>query len=165
MNIKGYKAFNEKLQCDPDPRKPFQYKVGETYSMETHPILCVQGFHLCANVSDCYNYYPYPKRTRICEVEATGWIEFSDDFLASGGRQGKLVTNMITILRELTKDEIADRLMEEAICMMDPGKKASLSLLSDIVRSHVGNDIVVEGGRIFKIATDTGFPPTRLSGG
>ena len=151
MNIKGYKAFNEKLQCNPDPRNPFQYEVGETYSMEDHPILCVRGFHLCANVSDCYNYYPYPRRTRICEVEATGWIEFSNDFLASDGKQGKLVTNEIIILRELTRDEIADRLMEEAIGMTDPGKKASLSLLSDLVRSQVSDDTAVEGGKVFKI--------------
>jgi hypothetical protein len=120
MKIKGYKAFREDMTCDPDPKNPFRYEVGKIYEMPDHPILCVRGFHFCGNVSDCYNFYPTTDRTPICEVEADGWLEFSKEARDTNGRNGKMVTNRITILRRLSHDEIQKAIEKEIEALSTP---------------------------------------------
>ena len=65
--MKGYKGFNEKLQCTPNG-EIFQYEIGGTYE-ETSADLCRNGFHFCENPLDIFGYYP-PGSSRFCEIEA-----------------------------------------------------------------------------------------------
>jgi hypothetical protein len=68
--MKGYKGFNEKLQCTPDG-KVFQYEVGKEYVHDGDPRLCSEGFHFCENPLDTLGYYQ-PATGRYAEVEAEG---------------------------------------------------------------------------------------------
>ncbi len=88
--MKGYKAFNEDLTC-----RGFQYEIGKEYTFDGEPIPCKQGFHFCATIADCYEYYPKSEQTRICEVEATGDIE---------AEEPKYCTNKIRIVAEVTEE-------------------------------------------------------------
>lgn len=88
----GYKAFNKDLTC-----KGFQYKIGQTYSMNESPILCERGFHFCKSIAETYMYYGMSENTRICKIEALGEVVADNDV-------NKLCTNKIKILEEITED-------------------------------------------------------------
>ena len=101
--MKAYKGFDKDLKC-----RDFQYKIGKTYTMmEGEPVkLCKRGFHACEKPLDCFGYYA-PGLSRYCEVELAD---------VSGERSGdsKRVAKTITIIRELTKDEMHDISQEGA---------------------------------------------------
>ncbi len=101
--MKGYKAFNSDLTC-----LDFQYEIGKTYTLEKPDKLkiCENGFHFCPTIGACYNYYPPKDTTRICEVEALGEIQKSDE-------GDKMVTNKIRIVREITGPERRGNLTEQ----------------------------------------------------
>lgn len=106
--MKGYKAFDERLCCRPDiSRKGKKYLVGCSYVLRGPVRLCRRGFHFCRNLADCFCHYPPVSGTRICEVEADEHFKIVD------GKEGKLACRRITILRELPKGEILDKLREE----------------------------------------------------
>ena len=92
QTMKGYKAFNSKLQC----KNNFQFEVGKEYEVEGTLVICVNGFHFCKTIADCFEYYPKKEETRICEIEALGEIVEDDN---------KSCTSKIKIIRELTKEE------------------------------------------------------------
>jgi PPE-repeat protein len=92
--IKGYKIFNPDLTC-----RNFQYKVGETYELNSDPILCNKGFHFCKELKDVYNYYRFDYSNPVCEIEALGTV--IDDL-----NDNKSVTNKIKIVRILDIKEI-----------------------------------------------------------
>lgn len=90
-----YKAFNKDMTC-----RAFQYIVGETYSIKEDPVMCEKGFHCCANILNCLEYYSV-HNSRFCEVEI-GPISIT--------MKGKTVTNQITIVRELNGEELESML-------------------------------------------------------
>ncbi len=89
--MKGYKVFNSDWTC-----RGFQYEVGKTYEMDEKPIICVQGFHFCKNLKDCFYYYPFREDTKIAEVEMLGDFDIDNYEHTS-----KVCTNKIKILREI----------------------------------------------------------------
>ena len=95
--MKAYKGFDKNLQC-----RGFQYEVGKTYTMPEgeNVKLCKKGFHACVNVIDCFNYYE-PAKSRYCEVEL-------EDVSSEIDNDSKRVARTITIVRELTLDEVHD---------------------------------------------------------
>jgi hypothetical protein len=97
MKMKAYKGFNKNLQC-----RGFQYEVGKTYTMpEDEDVkLCEKGFHACLNIIDCFSYYE-PAESRYCEVEL-------EDVSNEVDIDSKRVARTITIVRELTLDELHD---------------------------------------------------------
>ena len=92
MNIKGYKAFDQDFKC-----RGYQFEVGKTYIHPGELIMCKSGFHFCIVPSRCDQYYRYTKNTRYAEILA------SDNVLYDGD---KGVTSEITIVREITRDEV-----------------------------------------------------------
>ena len=64
--IKAYKTFSKDLTC-----RGFQYEVGGVYQIPRGSVLemCVNGFHACRILLDCFSYYPWGPFTRVCEVE------------------------------------------------------------------------------------------------
>lgn len=86
--MKGYKAFNENLQC-----RDMQYEIGGTYEHDGEIKVCHSGFHFCKTIADCYRFYSKSNGTRICEVEAIGKIKTDDNI--------KFCTDKITILSEV----------------------------------------------------------------
>ena len=89
---KGYKAFENDWTC-----RGFQYEVGQTYEMNVDIEVCERGFHFCENLADCFDFYPFSGDTRIAEVQADGNVKTDGT---------KSVTDKITIIRELTWDEV-----------------------------------------------------------
>ena len=69
--MKGFKGFNQKLQC-----RGFQFEVGKEYE-EKGASCCNHGFHFCENPLDVFSYYP-PADSRYCEVEGSGEIDKED---------------------------------------------------------------------------------------
>jgi antitoxin component YwqK of YwqJK toxin-antitoxin module len=91
----GYKGFDNDLRC-----REFQYEIGKTYVMKADTIkLEESGFHFCRYSSDVLKYYD-DDNCRYAVVEAKDKI--IDDLTL----YNKSVTNNITIIREITKDEL-----------------------------------------------------------
>ena len=90
--IKGYKVTDPNGKC-----RGFQYEVGKTYEHRGPLEMCGSGFHFCADVANCFNYYSFDSTNRVFEVEASGKTIVGDD---------KNVTDTLTIVRELTWQEV-----------------------------------------------------------
>lgn len=95
MTVKGYKAFDQNMQC-----RGFQYEVGKTYTLENPEDLklCSTGFHFCRNPVNLPVYYDLGD-SRFAEIEAIGNVIDSKD-------QCKSVTDSIKIVRECSYNEI-----------------------------------------------------------
>lgn len=96
MAMKGYKVFNSDWTC-----RGFQYEVGKTYEIDEKPIICVQGFHFCKDLKDCFYYYPFREDTKIAEVEMLGDFDIDNYEHTS-----KVCTNKIKILREIHFEDL-----------------------------------------------------------
>lgn len=92
MSVKGYKVFNPDWTC-----RGFQYAVGETFRHEGEIDVCEAGFHFCAKVADCFNYYDFNSNNKVAEIEATGNVKTEGD---------KSVTDEIRIVREISWHEV-----------------------------------------------------------
>jgi hypothetical protein len=90
--MKAYKVFNEDFTC-----RNFQYEVGKTYIHEEQIKLCGSGFHACLKTVDCFNYYFFDSKNKVCEVELMGNIEHGDD---------KSVCSEIKIIREISWHDV-----------------------------------------------------------
>ena len=101
-NIKGYKVFNSDWTC-----RGFQYKVGETFKHNGNIELCGSGFHFCQKASDCFNYYSFNSNNKVAEVLAVGNVETNEN---------KSVTDEITIVREITWNELLNIVNEGNDC-------------------------------------------------
>lgn len=125
MSFYAFKGFDKDLKC-----RDFQYEIGKTYSMPEKPEICERGFHCCTQLSEVFSYYPpstlavdgnidyflpvkkFPSGNRYCMVEVCGDIDTDGTALATSS---KVATNSITILQELTDDDIISILEEEAL--------------------------------------------------
>lgn len=94
MSVRGYKVFNPDWTC-----RGFQYEVGKTFKYDGTIGLCNAGFHFCQKLSDCFTYYKFNPNNKVAEVEAVGNVKTNGN---------KLVTDEITIVRELTWYEVLD---------------------------------------------------------
>ena len=96
LNMIGYKAFNENLQC-----RGFQFEVGKTYdtgAKEDLKLCSDKVFHFCRELHRIENVSDYCiSKSRICEVIAEGNIITDGD---------KFGTNKLFILREVPRDEL-----------------------------------------------------------
>lgn len=90
--IKGYKAFSAEFTC-----RDMQYEVGKTYTLDGKLDICANGFHFCYIPLQCDNYYYVGTNPRYAEITAEGNIQCLGD---------KMATTKITIVRELTRDEM-----------------------------------------------------------
>ena len=72
--MKAFKVFDSNWNCI-----GMQYAIGKTYRLEENgvlikPILCVQGFHACQKINDCFIYYTFDSTNKVAEVELLGAI-------------------------------------------------------------------------------------------
>ena len=68
MTTKGYKGFNENLQC-----RERQYSIGEIAVVEGDLKLCENGIHFCENPLNVLGFYS-PSFAKYAQVEASGEI-------------------------------------------------------------------------------------------
>ena len=100
----GYKAFDKDLKC-----RGMQFEVGKMYKINANKEelkLCSDTvIHFCRELHRIEIESDYVlSKSRVCEIIATG------DIIDNGSEFG---TNEITILRELTKEEIEKFCNEE----------------------------------------------------
>jgi len=76
--VKAYKVFDENMQC-----RGFQYKLGESYTIEGNLEVCSNGFHACEKLLDCFNYYSFSPRNKIALVILSGEIQKKEDKLCA----------------------------------------------------------------------------------
>ena len=70
--MKGFKAFEKGMICNPTGCNPYQFAENTTFEEESAQI-CNKGFHFCENPFDVIDYYGYVKNGQInefAEVEA-----------------------------------------------------------------------------------------------
>lgn len=99
--ITGYKGFERDFAC-----RGFQYEVGKTYEIEGEPKLCERGFHFCTSPLDVFKYYSPAYRFAIVKADE------DDVIYDTSANSHKAVTRRITIVREITLDEITSLQME-----------------------------------------------------
>lgn len=81
-----------------------QYEVGKTYVLDGEPKLCERGFHFCTSPLAVFEYYSPTNRFAIVKAD--------EDDVIYGVTSHKAVTRRITIVREITLDEIISLQME-----------------------------------------------------
>lgn len=83
-----------------------QYEVGKTYVLEGEPKLCERGFHFCTSPLEVFEYYAPTNRFAIVKA-------YEDDVIFDNAANSyKAVAKRITIVREITLDEIISLQME-----------------------------------------------------
>lgn len=99
--ITGYKGFERDFTC-----RGMQYEVGKTYVFGGEPKLCERGFHFCTSPLAVFNYYSPTYRFAIVKADE------DDVIYDTSANSHKAVTRRITIVREITLDEITSLQME-----------------------------------------------------
>ena len=92
--MKAYKGMDKNMRC-----RGYQFEIGKTYE-EPEAVLCRKGFHACTEPLDVFKYYD-PGTSRYFEVELDGVTDQSEG-------DSKIAARKITIVRELTIDDIID---------------------------------------------------------
>ncbi len=90
----GFKAMNADMTC-----RDYQFELGKTYQIDNKmPLkLCSEsGFHFCLNFEDVFDYYNW-------HVSRVFKIKSETEVLT---RSNKSITKEITILEEVTKQDI-----------------------------------------------------------
>ena len=77
-----------------------QYEVGKTYVLEGEPKLCERGFHFCTSPLAVFEYYVPTERFAIVKADE------DDVIYDTANNFHKAVARRITIVREITLDEI-----------------------------------------------------------
>lgn len=99
--ITGYKGFDRDWKC-----RDFQYEVGKTYEIDGKPKLCERGFHFCTLPLAVFEYYAPTNRFAIVKA-------YEDDVIYdTADNSHKAVARRITIVREITLDEIISLQMD-----------------------------------------------------
>ena len=99
--ITGYKGFERDFTC-----RGMQYKVGKTYEIEGEPKLCERGFHFCTSPLAVFEYYAPTERFAIVKADE------EDVIYDATANSHKAVARRITIVREITLDEIISLQMD-----------------------------------------------------
>lgn len=99
--ITGYKGFELDFTC-----RGMKYDVGKTYVLEGEPKLCERGFHFCTSPLAVFEYYAPTERFAIVKADE------DDVIYDTANNSHKAVARRITIVREITLDEIISLQMD-----------------------------------------------------
>lgn len=99
--ITGYKGFKRDFNC-----LGMQYEVGKTYVLDGEPKLCERGFHFCTSPLAVFKHYAPTNRFAIVKAN------IEDVIYDTAASSNKAVARRITIVREITLDEIISLQME-----------------------------------------------------
>lgn len=96
--VEGYKATNKDMTC-----RGFQYKLGETHTIEDEPEMCYKGFHFCLNLKDTFKYY-HINSSRFFKVKAM--VKREDVLKFNADKDDKLVAKGIQFIEEVSFEEM-----------------------------------------------------------
>ena len=88
----GFKATDTNLKCN-----NFQFKLNETFHHSGILEMCKSGFHFCEKLININRYYSFNKKNRFFIVKSGNTYKTQVD---------KLVTDEITLLKEITSDNL-----------------------------------------------------------
>ena len=99
--MRAFKIIEENWIC-----KNQEYRLNKKYFTNKEIIMDTHGFHSCEYLFECYGYCNNKYgNLHVCEVEIEGELQKSHN---------RIVSNTITILRELSQQEIEDILRKES---------------------------------------------------
>ena len=170
--MKGYKGFNNKLQCNPNDT-PFQYEVGKEYETD-NAILCRKGFHFCENPLDVFNYYA-PANSRYCEVEGSGEIVKNDGgdtkvaaskikIGAEIGLQDLIAAGVKFILEKATWKTISND-ENQSVATNTGDRSAATNTGNQSAATNTGYQSVATNTGNWSVATNTGYRSAAIVGG
>ena len=150
--MKAYKGFNKDLTC-----MGYRYEIGKTYECEDAEV-CDHGFHACLRPADVFAYYA-PVLSRYCEVDV------DEDGLSRSNDDSKVAARRITIVREISLQELHEAQLEYARDHAEESKTGgNWSAVTGGYRSTVtgGNRSSVTGGNRSAV---TGGDGSAVTGG
>ena len=104
--VEGYKGTNEDMTAFND----FQYELNTFYEANGEIDICVNGFHLCLELTDVFEYYPWlgHETCRYFKVKAFVRKEDKDKYGGYGwkGKIDKIVAKKIVLTEEITEDQM-----------------------------------------------------------
>lgn len=117
IEVYGVKGFNKELKC-----RSFQYQVGNSYNMPIEEVkLCKSGFHFSPSLYEAACYYALT-HSRFCLVKT--YIP-ENKYKEWTSQPDKIVSNNITIIRELTSQQ-ADLFFNEEKWLYSEKSKLTL---------------------------------------
>lgn len=112
--VEGYKGTDDKMRCYGD----YQYEMNKQFDIElgTTAKECVNGFHLCLELSDVFDYYAARKKNKFFKVKALVRKEDYDNYgkfettgmFGMGHYHTKLVARSIIFTEEVLIDELCN---------------------------------------------------------
>lgn len=118
--ITGYKGFERDFTC-----RGMQYEVGKTYVLEGEPKLCERGFHFCTSPLAVFKHYAPTNRFAIVKAN------IEDVIYDTAASSNKAVARRITIVREITLEEIISLQIEFSSTKKLSAKGVDMRLLGD----------------------------------
>ena len=109
MNKTYYKSFDGNL-CG---YGGFQFEVGKTYEKPITDRDVWEWFHYAGTVTSTLANNHVDKNTRVCEVIPIGETRYFKNAFSPTKKEGYFTTNRISIVRELSREEIFDLLEKE----------------------------------------------------
>ena len=115
--VTGYKGTDKDMKCKND----YQFEIGKVFEMPEDADIhtCYSGFHLCLDLDDVFGYYSIGNGNRFFEVRALvrekdvrNYSKNKTNYIVWGTTQDKLAAKSIELVRELTTDEILERMPE-----------------------------------------------------
>ena len=133
--MKGFKAFEKGLICDPTGKNPFQYAENTVFEQIDEPTICKSGFHFCKNPLDILDYYPLidddGNLTEFAEVEALAETKTNDNkkYCTKKLKIGAKLSlpQFIKASFEVTYENIENEVAEETKKIKSNGYKATLA--------------------------------------
>ena len=153
--VEGYKGTDRDMQC-----RGFQFELNKQFDIPEGEEVktCENGFHMCLNLNDVYDYYEVGNNNRFFKVRALvrksdcvnyGSYETASNsdayFFKAPYRINKLAAKSIVFVEELTVDEILKPFMA-AKDFSDKHKKLALTVGVDETYKTMRCDTLVELG-------------------
>lgn len=90
--VRGFKVTDANCKC-----RGFKFELNKTYTETGKIIACLNGFHLCQELKDCFQYYDFNPNNRVFECIGFGDIAHEDN---------KVAVRHIQLLREISWLEV-----------------------------------------------------------
>lgn len=154
--VEGYKGTERDMSC-----REFQYELNKQFDMPEDVKIeeCENGFHLCLNLNDVFNYYSIGRGHRFFKVKALvrksdkekyGKL-ITDIYGLRISKHDKIVAKSIIFISELTIDEV----LKNTDTYNLPEKYKRLAIEYDLYYAYdkYNIDILIEDGYSETFAT------------